>query len=92
MVLLQGGGYSHGPYNGCSHARNMSSFAERAMELARHGCNMDLRDKSGQTGLDLARQEGHSLLITLCKLVQKLAFHSSLEQLEQNLDLSLEYF
>ena len=37
MVLLQGGGYSHGPYNGCSHARNMSSFAERAMELARHG-------------------------------------------------------
>ena len=36
-VLSQGGGYSAGPYNGCSHARNMSSFADRAMELARHG-------------------------------------------------------
>ena len=36
-VIIHGGGYSSGPYNGCSHARNMSSFAEQAMSLARHG-------------------------------------------------------
>ena len=36
-LIIHGGGYSAGPYNGCSHARNMSSFAEQAMELARHG-------------------------------------------------------
>ena len=34
-LIIHGGGYSAGPYNGCSHARNMSSFADRAMELAR---------------------------------------------------------
>jgi diketogulonate reductase-like aldo/keto reductase len=36
-LIIHGGGYSAGPYNGCSHARNMSSFAAQAVELARHG-------------------------------------------------------
>ena len=36
-VIIHGGGYSHGPYNGCSHAKNMSSFAVIALTLAARG-------------------------------------------------------
>jgi len=36
-VVIHGGSYSAGPYNGCSHARNMSSFAAVALALAQRG-------------------------------------------------------
>ena len=36
-LIIHGGGYSTGPFNGCSHAKNMSSFADVAMALARRG-------------------------------------------------------
>ena len=36
-LIIHGGGFSSGPYNGCSHAKNMTSFAEVAMALARRG-------------------------------------------------------
>ena len=36
-LIIHGGGFSSGPYNGCSHAKNMSSFADVAMALARRG-------------------------------------------------------
>ena len=36
-LIIHGGGYSSGPYNGCSHAKNMTSFAKVAMALARRG-------------------------------------------------------
>jgi hypothetical protein len=62
------------------HCACVTGNAECAVELARRGCNMDLRDTQGLTGLDLARQEGHSLLITRCKLVQKLAQRKAQQQ------------
>jgi hypothetical protein len=36
-LIIHGGGYSSGPYNGCSHARNMTKFANVATALARRG-------------------------------------------------------
>eukprot|EP01052_Picozoa_sp_SAG31_P041663 SAG31_NODE_6379_length_2039_cov_3.442784_2_plen_166_part_00 len=36
-LIIHGGGYSTGPFNGCSHSRNMSRFSDRAIEMARHG-------------------------------------------------------
>eukprot|EP01046_Picozoa_sp_COSAG06_P024043 COSAG06_NODE_1939_length_8024_cov_83.073186_6_plen_990_part_00 len=55
------------------HCACITGNAECAVELARRGCNMGLRDKQGLTGLDLARQEGNRLLIKRCKAAQKLA-------------------
>lgn len=36
-VIVHGGGYSAGGFDGCSHARNMSSFADIAVALAQRG-------------------------------------------------------
>ena len=37
FLIIHGGGYSAGPYNGCSHAKNMSAFAAVAHSMARRG-------------------------------------------------------
>ena len=49
-LIIHGGGYSSGPYNGCSHAKNMSSFAAVAVALARRGfavLSIDYRCEGG---------------------------------------------
>ena len=36
-LIIHGGGFSSGPHNGCSHAKNMTSFALVAMAFAQRG-------------------------------------------------------
>jgi dienelactone hydrolase len=36
-IIVHGGGFSTGPHNGCSHGKDMKSFADIAMMLARRG-------------------------------------------------------
>ena len=36
-LIVHGGGFSTGTYNGCSHARDMHSFALQAAKFAQHG-------------------------------------------------------
>lgn len=36
-VIVHGGGFSTGPHNGCSHGKDMASFANIAKSFARHG-------------------------------------------------------
>jgi ankyrin repeat protein len=58
--------------------------ADCAVELVRHGCDTNLQDTNGQTGWDMAKQEGHDVLIRRCKSARKLAMRKAQQRDSSN--------